>query len=86
MGKELPKGKGLEGGDGPQATQTSGLCTLGFEQFKAAGLVQAFDLLGQTIAINDFTACPNAENRCKKGAFFGVCAVVFLPLIWCKNY
>ena len=32
--------------DGPQATQTSGLCTLGFEQFKAAGLVQAFDLLG----------------------------------------
>ena len=68
MEKELPKGKGLEGGhtlqakemsrlvapfraryycpDGPQATQTSGLCTLGFEQFKAAGLVQAFDLLG----------------------------------------
>ena len=68
MGKERPKGKGLEGGhtfqakemsrlvapfraryycpDGPQATQTSGLCTLGFEQFKAAGLVQAFDLLG----------------------------------------
>ncbi|MBQ3730967.1 MAG: hypothetical protein II905_04360 [Muribaculaceae bacterium] len=32
--------------DGPQATQTSGLCTLGFEQFKAVGLVQAFDLLG----------------------------------------
>ena len=32
--------------DGPQATQTSGLCTLGFVQFKAAGLVQAFDLLG----------------------------------------
>ena len=31
--------------DGPQATQTSGLCTLGFEQFKAAGLVQAFGLL-----------------------------------------
>ena len=46
--------------DGPQATQTSGLCTLGFVQFKAAGLVQAFDLLG---AINNFTACPNAENR-----------------------
>jgi hypothetical protein len=32
--------------DAPQATQTSGLCTLGFVQFKAAGLVQAFDLLG----------------------------------------
>ena len=31
--------------DGPQATQTSGLCTLGFEQFKAAGLVQAYGLL-----------------------------------------
>ena len=49
--------------DGPQATQTGGLCTLGFGQFKAAGLVQAYDLLGQTIAINDFTACPNPENR-----------------------
>ena len=59
MEKERPKGKGLEGGhtlqakdyycpDGPQATQTSGLCTLGFEQFKAAGLVQAFDLLGHS--------------------------------------
>ncbi len=68
MGKERPKGKGLEGGhifqakemsrlvapfraryycpDGPQATQTFGLCTLGFVKFKAAGLVQAFDLLG----------------------------------------
>ena len=46
--------------DGPQATQTYGLCTLGFVQFKAAGLMQAFDLLG---AINNFTACPNAENR-----------------------
>ena len=34
--------------DSPQATQTSGLCTLGFEQFKAAGLVQAFDLLGHS--------------------------------------
>ena len=32
--------------DRPQASQTSGLCTLGFMQFKAAGLVQAFDLLG----------------------------------------
>ena len=32
--------------DLPQASQTSGLCTLGFVQFKAAGLVQAFDLLG----------------------------------------
>ena len=29
----------------PQASQTSGLCTLGLMQFKAAGLVQAFDLL-----------------------------------------
>ena len=29
----------------PQATQTSGLCTLGLMQFKAFGLVQAFDLL-----------------------------------------
>ena len=70
MGKELPKGKGFEGGHtlqakemsrlvapfraryycpaGPQATQTSDLCTLGFEQFKAAGLVQAFDLLGHS--------------------------------------
>ena len=68
MGKERPKGKGLEGGhtlkakemsrlvapfraryhcpDRPQASQTSGLCTLGFVQVKAAGLVQAFDLLG----------------------------------------
>ncbi len=66
MGKECPKGKGLEGGhtlqaksrlvapfraryycpDGPQATQAAGLCTLGFGQFKASGLVQAFDLLG----------------------------------------
>ena len=68
MGKEHPKGKGLEGGhtlqakeitrlvapfrarfycpDGPQASQTSGLCTLGFVQVKADGLVQAFDLLG----------------------------------------
>ena len=68
MGKERPKGKGLEEGhtlqakeilrlvapfraryycpEGPQASQTSGLCTLGFVQFKAAGLVQAFDLLG----------------------------------------
>ena len=67
MGKERPKGKGLEGGhtlrtnemsrlvapfraryyclDGPQATQASSLCTLGFVQVKAAGLVQAFDLL-----------------------------------------
>ena len=26
--------------DGPQATQTSGLCTLGFVQFKADGLVE----------------------------------------------
>ena len=26
--------------DGPQATQTSGLCTLGFAQFKADGLVE----------------------------------------------
>ncbi len=32
--------------DGPQASQTSGLCTLGFVQVKADGLVQAFDLLG----------------------------------------
>ena len=32
--------------DGPQASQTSGLCALGFVQVKAAGLVQAFDLLG----------------------------------------
>ncbi len=32
--------------DGPQASQTSGLCTLGLVQVKAAGLVQAFDLLG----------------------------------------
>ena len=32
--------------EGPQASQTSGLCTLGFVQFKAVGLVQAFDLLG----------------------------------------
>ncbi len=32
--------------DAPQASQTSGLCTLGFVQVKAAGLVQAFDLLG----------------------------------------
>ena len=32
--------------DGPQATQTSGLCTLGFVQFKAAGLVKVEDLLG----------------------------------------
>ena len=31
--------------DGPQATQTSGLCTLGFEKVKAAGLVQVNDLL-----------------------------------------
>ncbi len=58
MEKERPKGKGLEGGHTLQAKemsrlvapfrarQTSGLCTLGFEQFKAAGLVQAFDLLG----------------------------------------
>jgi hypothetical protein len=29
----------------PQATQTSGLCTLGLLLVKAAGLVQAFDLL-----------------------------------------
>ena len=68
MGKERPKGKGLEGGhtlqakeitrlvapfrarfycpDAPQASQTSGLCTLGFVQFKAAGLVQVEELLG----------------------------------------
>ena len=26
--------------DGPQATQTSSLCTLGFAQFKADGLVE----------------------------------------------
>ena len=32
--------------DGPQATQTSGLCTLGLVQFKAAGLVQAVGLFG----------------------------------------
>ena len=31
--------------DGPQATQTSGLCTLGLVQVKAVGLEQAFDLL-----------------------------------------
>ena len=68
MGKERPKGKGLEGGhtlqakemsrlvapfraryycpDRPQASQTSGLCTLGLVQVKAAGLVQDYDLLG----------------------------------------
>ena len=31
--------------DDPQATQTSGLCTLGFAQFKADGLVEVSDLV-----------------------------------------
>ena len=51
--------------DGPQATQTSGLCTLGFEQFKALALCRPSTCLDTTIAINDFTVCPNAENRGK---------------------
>ncbi len=29
---------------------------------KTAGLVQDYDLLGHNISINDFAACPNAEN------------------------
>ena len=29
--------------DGPQATQARGLCTLGFAQFKAVGLVEVSD-------------------------------------------
>ena len=32
--------------DAPQATQTSGLCTLGFKKVKAAGLVVVFDHIG----------------------------------------
>ncbi len=88
MGKECPKGKGLEGGHtlqakemsrlvapfrarfylpaSPQATQTSGLCTLGLVQVKAVGLEQAFDLLVHNNCPNDSTACRNAENRCNE--------------------
>ena len=47
--------------DGPQATQTSGLCTLGFVQCKAAGLVQAFDLLGALIT--SVSQCGKQEKR-----------------------
>ena len=81
MGKERPKGKGLEGGhslqakeksrlvapfraryycpDGPQATQTSGLCTLGFGQFKAAGLVKVYDLFYRMKIARDTSSCKN---------------------------
>ena len=50
----------------PQATPTSGLCTLGLLQVKAVGLVQAFDLLVHYNCPNDSTACRYAENRCNK--------------------
>ena len=49
--------------DGPQATQTSGLCTLGFEQFKAAGLVKVFDLFCWMKTARDTPFCRNHDVK-----------------------
>ena len=106
MGKERTKGKGLEGGHTLQAKEMTHLvapfraryyCPGGPQATQAAGLVQAFELLG---AINNFTACPNADNRKKQGytlegvplpkmqrAFSGLYCLLFSALaFWYKNF
>ena len=96
MGKERPKGKGLEGGHTLQAKEMSRLVApfraryycpddprphrppacapWGLSNSRPLALCRpstCLETMDATIAINDFTACPNAENRSA-----GVCCLV----------